>query len=219
MSLPRKPSGQLQLVPINVQTRENDESKGKRKAERKLPAQCRMFNPSSTRYRCCLGSSHISTGALAVGCVELIFLTLIAIIAVGDYIFYSIPFWSFLLMLIITGVRLPAVALMLSTVYHRYSASALLLPELLCQVVSVLTAIGYIAYIGVRYRRFAYAETKDEAEMQETVIQSSISATYLTLATMLFLVQIWFLHVVYRCYKFLHDKRMHETYWSKPIYV
>ncbi len=134
-----------------------------------------MFNSESSRYWCCLGSSHITTGALAVGCVELIFLTLVAIIAIGDYIFYSISFWSFLLMLAITGIRFPAVALMLTTVHHRYSVSALLLPELLCQVASVLTAIGFIAYIGVvRYGRFAYAETEDKAEMQETVIQSSI---------------------------------------------
>ena len=97
----------------------------------------RVVRSTNPNYRCCSSRCHVLTGTKIVGIIELVWIALLLVYAIGSELLYGGKDLSFIWKMVVVAVRYPAIFVMFSGLgrqYGRENVSWLLLPELISQV-------------------------------------------------------------------------------------
>uniref|UniRef100_A0A0N5AS29 MARVEL domain-containing protein n=1 Tax=Syphacia muris TaxID=451379 RepID=A0A0N5AS29_9BILA len=199
------------------------------------------FDESQSRYRCLCSCFHIKTGALFVAVTELIILVFFFVNSLLiqlthdsryqksaglDDTYVTIPFIAS-----IVGICLSVLVIFVLFVGLLRNHPLLLIPHITVQVLVILLlllvivggSVAFVTDLTVFYRLMNAAPFKEHPSSNTVALDIETAARFyfiFILYCICFLLQIWFLIIIYNCYRYLDERQSYMRYcmaYSTPM--
>lgn len=170
---------------------------------------------STRRYKCCRGHIHVRKGALLVGVIELFWSSAIVFVFIVDFAVghFRIPNTVFTIGITTGIVYCGGVILMFFGV--RRCRAKLLIPHL---VLMIITLVIFFLLMGFSIFVFALSYKlveKTDPEMKDSDRSDFLVMTIFVVSTVSLAFELWFVNVVYKCYRYLKAKEQYEKYSNR----
>lgn len=188
--------------------------------------QMARFDTDDERYMCCCGFMHCQRGAQIIGAVELVSLVLAFSILIGFFVTYNVTSYGYELLVSAGALAIGIILILVSFfvigcmfVAIQSENHVLLVPHLAAQIFGligmlftfIVSLVILIGFRGMSFGSFvnnggmAYQETDLKAQIDPNA-GKVIGAVVLVLSSLGFLLQCWFLAVIFSLYRYYRDK-------------
>lgn len=182
------------------------------------------FDPDDERYMCCCNSMHVRIGARVIGAVELTGTVLAFALLIGFYAAYRVTAYGYEL-LVSPGALAVGIILVLGSLaviacmFLAIQAEnhTMLMPHLIAQLFSLIGMlfafiVGVVILIGynqAQFGAFIYnlaGMRTEKAETEDPQAGKIVGAVVLVLCVIGFILQVWFMSVIYGLYQYYRNK-------------
>lgn len=173
---------------------------------------------NTRRYRCCCSRIHVKKGALIVGVIELLWTAAIMFTFIAAFAMHTtskVKISSALFAGALTVGIVYSMAVILMFVGVRKSRPMFLVPHLVIQCLTVLALATLIGLcIAVLALGFFIVE-KGDPEAMDPDTTEIFAIVILIISCIMLGFEIWFLNVVYKCYRYLKAKQKYNNVFNK----